>query len=137
MVVRDKPVSVESRLIPPHPKSNALSATYQRCCASLRVDSTFNHRFSSAESPRLDIHHSVENFRPFVQLVFSRPLSPGIRLGHYDVTALLGEGGMGQVWQATEPASALHPLLPAQLNQSISLLREGLSVLGILDHKRL
>ena len=30
-------------------------------------------------------------------------LSVGSRLGHYDVTALIGEGGMGQVYQATGP----------------------------------
>ena len=30
------------------------------------------------------------------------PLSPGGRLGHYDVTALIGEGGMGQVYRATD-----------------------------------
>ena len=30
------------------------------------------------------------------------PLQLGTRLGHYEVTALIGEGGMGQVHQATD-----------------------------------
>ncbi len=30
-------------------------------------------------------------------------LEVGSRLAHYDVTALIDEGGMGQVYQATEP----------------------------------
>ena len=51
MVVSDKPRRwCVFRLMPHQPKSNALSATYQRCCASLRVDSTFNQRFSSAST---------------------------------------------------------------------------------------
>ena len=29
-------------------------------------------------------------------------LNVGSRLGHYNVTALIGEGGMGQVYQATD-----------------------------------
>jgi serine/threonine protein kinase len=38
-------------------------------------------------------------------------LSPGTRLGHYDVTALIGEGGMGQVWQATDTKFDRHAAL--------------------------
>ena len=30
------------------------------------------------------------------------PLEIGTRLAHYDVTALIGEGGMGQVYQTTD-----------------------------------
>ena len=30
------------------------------------------------------------------------PLEVGSRLGHYDVTALIGQGGMGEVYQARD-----------------------------------
>ena len=33
------------------------------------------------------------------------PLNIGSRLGHYDVTAKIGEGGMGQVYRARDTKS--------------------------------
>ena len=39
------------------------------------------------------------------------PLEAGSRLGHYNVSSLIGEGGMGQVWQATD----------TQLNRQVAL----------------
>ena len=38
-------------------------------------------------------------------------LSPGSRLGSYEVTATIGQGGMGEVWQATD----------TQLNRDVAL----------------
>jgi serine/threonine protein kinase len=38
-------------------------------------------------------------------------LTAGTRLGHYNVSALIGEGGMGQVWRATD----------TQLNRQVAL----------------
>ena len=38
-------------------------------------------------------------------------LNVGDRLGHYDVTALIGEGGMGQVYRATDTKLERTPFL--------------------------
>ena len=46
-------------------------------------------------------------------------LSVGSRLGHYDVTALIGEGGMGQVYQATD--TTLNRQVDTTLNRQVAL----------------
>ncbi len=44
-------------------------------------------------------------------------LEPGTKLGSYHVTALIGEGGMGQVYQATDTKLAM--TAPHELRQRV------------------
>ena len=50
-------------------------------------------------------------------------LTTGSRLGHYDVTALIREGGMGQVYQATDTQLNRQVALKSVLRRSIVSLR--------------
>ena len=63
-------------------------------------------------------------------------LTVGSRLGHYDVTALIGEGGMGQVCQATDTqlkrqvALKVLPVPPISLPQGLTV-RQAADAWGV------
>ncbi len=68
-------------------------------------------------------------------------LDIGSRLGHYDVTALIGEGGMGQVYQATDTKlkrqvaiKILPPSLASDHDRLARFQREA-EVLASLNHR--
>jgi serine/threonine protein kinase len=67
-------------------------------------------------------------------------LAPGTRLGPYEVTALIGAGGMGEVYQATDTnlkrAVALK-VLPASLSadaERLARFQREAEVLASLNH---
>ena len=67
-------------------------------------------------------------------------LTPGTRLGAYEVTALIGEGGMGQVYRATDTRlkrqvaiKILPPSLAADRDRLARFQREA-EVLASLNH---
>lgn len=67
-------------------------------------------------------------------------LTPGTRLGVYEVTAQIGEGGMGQVYRATDTKlkrqvaiKILPPALAADHDRLARFQREA-EVLALLNH---
>src|SRR4051812_14399224 len=67
-------------------------------------------------------------------------LTPGTRLGVYDITAQIGEGGMGQVYRATDTRlkrqvaiKILPPSLAADVDRLARFQREA-EVLASLNH---
>ena len=67
-------------------------------------------------------------------------LTPGTRLGVYDITAQIGEGGMGQVYRATDTKlkrqvaiKILPPAVAADAERLVRFQREA-EVLASLNH---
>jgi serine/threonine protein kinase len=59
----------------------------------------------SAGSPKSSLRRQagfIPSERPAAYILPSLVLTPGIRLGVYDITAQIGAGGMGQVFRATD-----------------------------------
>jgi Tol biopolymer transport system component len=63
------------------------------------------------------------------------PLAPGTRLGHYEIVAAIGEGGMGEVYRARDPrldrevaVKVLSPSLATDRNALARFEREAMSV---------
>jgi serine/threonine protein kinase len=68
-------------------------------------------------------------------------LTPGTRLGVYDITAAIGEGGMGRVYRATDAKvkrqvaiKALPPSLGVDADRLARFQREA-EVLAFLNHR--
>ena len=68
------------------------------------------------------------------------PVTPGTRLGVYEITAQIGEGGMGQVYRATDTklnarsrSRSCRPSLAADADRLARFQREA-EVLASLNH---
>ena len=76
-------------------------------------------------------------------LVPRQPLKPGVRIGEYELITLLGQGGMGQVWEALQTTmdrkvalKVLHPHVHLSLKSVERFHREAMAG-GRLSHQSL
>jgi serine/threonine protein kinase/TolB-like protein len=97
------------------------------CTGDTELRSEVEALLKAADTPADDLQHRIfEAARNIVTEPQSRVVTPGARLGSYEITALLGSGGMGDVYLAIDPRLkrrvALKTLRP-ELTHDIRALR--------------
>lgn len=114
------------------------SATVRMCIAILRYSLDAPTDLVFAPQLHLPFMHGELRRGRIIRATVA--LSPGTRLGAYEISSLLGEGGMGQVYRATDTRlkrqvaiKILPPALAAAADRLSRFQREA-EVLAALNH---